>query len=70
MLAAILSLSINSLTSCKRPEPVLIPVGEVEVIRRLDNGNWEVTPALIVRLFDLKWEVKILKARIKELEKK
>jgi hypothetical protein len=63
-------LSTSSLTSCKRPEPVLVPVGEVEVVRRLENGNWEVKPGLILRLFDLKWENKILKARIRELEKK
>lgn len=49
---------------------MLIPVGEAEVVRRLDNGNYEVKPGLILRLFDLKWENKMLKARIRELEKK
>lgn len=61
----ILLISISSLESCK-PKPELIPVGEARVIGMLPNGNWEVTPAFLIWVADLK---KALEECRKEKEK-
>jgi len=42
----------------------------VAIVQKLANGNWEVKPGLILKFFDLKWENKILRAKLDECIKK
>lgn len=50
-----------------RTETVLVPVGDAKIVQRLDNGNYEVTSAFIIWVFDLKAECDILKLEVKKL---
>jgi hypothetical protein len=44
-----------------------VPVGDAKIVQRLDNGNYEVTSAFIIWVFDLKAECDILKLEVKKL---
>ena len=60
----IILISIFVLESCKtRVE--LVPIGEAKVVGRLENGNWEVTPAFLAWVGELKAEVERLRKQIK-----
>ena len=50
-----------------RTEIILIPVGDAKIVQQLENGNYEVTPAFIIWVFDLKAERDTLKLEIKKL---
>lgn len=69
LLTATLTLSTLcfSAISCK-PDPELIPVGEARVVARLPNGNFEVTPAFILWVNDLRSENALLKLEIAKLK--
>jgi len=45
-------------------------VGEVAIVQKLPNGNYEVRPGLILKFFDLKWENKILQQKLDDCERK
>lgn len=68
-MALLLALSWPSCAIFKRPAEVYVPV-EMVVVQRLANGNWEVTPGLIHGYAKALARIKILEARIRELEKK
>ena len=53
----------------ERPVEVYVPI-EMVVVQRLPNGNWEVMPGLIHDYAKALARIKILEARIRELEKK
>jgi hypothetical protein len=46
-----------------------VPV-ETFVVQKLANGNWEVTPGLILAYGEAQARIAMLEARIRELEKK
>jgi len=50
-----------------RTEIILIPVDEAKIVQQLENGNYEVTPAFIIWVFDLKVECDTLKLEVKKL---
>lgn len=57
--------------TCKKPEPVLIPIGDAKVVQKLPNGNFEVTPAFVKVVWGLAYKVKRLELELaKEREKK
>lgn len=56
-----------SAISCSKPKPQLIAIGDAHVIQKLDNGNWEVTPAFVIKFAEMKWEIDVLKLQIEEL---
>jgi len=73
LIAAILILSAGLLLSsaaCKTTIKTL-PVNEDDVpVQMLENGNYEVTKGYVYRHVSMMAEIQILKARIKELERK
>ncbi len=85
-IAATLSLLIllSLLCSCvHKPSPVLIPVGEVEIVGKVKDGNltynpgvdpkkefYIVTPAFILKFVSLALEVRELETENRELRKK
>lgn len=63
----ILTLLISfSIYSCKT-RTVLVPVGDAKVVQQLENGNYEVTQAFILWVFDLKAQCDMLKLEVKKL---
>ncbi len=60
MVILILLISILSLENCK-PKVELFPVGDAKVVRQLENGNYEVTPAFLIWVGELRQEVERLK---------
>ena len=70
-MAILISLISLSVSTCKKPEPVLIPIGDARVVQKLPNGNFEVTPAFVKMTWDLAFKVKKLELELKkEREKK
>ena len=58
-------------TSCKRPEPVIYPIGvDNMVVARLDNGNYEVKPGFVHSYFKLIAENIVLRLKVEKYEKK
>lgn len=66
MAILIISIAILSLESCKK-QVELVPIGEARVVRMLDNGNYEVTPAFLIWVGELRAEIEKLR---EELTKK
>lgn len=56
MVILIVSISLF-LSSCKKPEPRLIAVGDARVVQKLKNGNFEVTPAFVKMTWELAFKV-------------
>lgn len=86
-LSTLLLLVFLTTSGCKKPEPVLVPIGEVRVVGVIEKGNITyavgenpqsdyniVTPAFVIKLIDLAYEVKRLQLELKKcqelLEKK
>ena len=76
----LISLSL-AFWSCKKPEPVLVPVGEVRIVGIIEKGiiKFEpsenpqgdyniVTPAFILKFIDLAYEVKRLQLELKKCQ--
>jgi len=68
-------------SGCKKPEPVLVPIGEVRIVGLIEKGivKYEpgenpqgdyniVTPALILKFIDLAYEVKRLQLELKKCQ--
>ena len=69
--------------SCKKPDPVLVPVGAIRIVGVIEKGIVKysadenplgdyniVTPAFIMKFIDLAYEVKLLQLKLKECEAK
>ena len=56
----ILLISIFALESCRK-QVELIPIGEARVVGQLPNGNYEVTPAFLIWVGEMKAELERLK---------
>lgn len=69
-LAMLIVLICFSVNTCKKPEPELIPIGAVKVVKKLDNGNFEVTPALIELIHELAYKVKKLELELEKCREK
>lgn len=70
-LAAIVASSLSlSISGCKRPEPELIPIGDVRVIQKLESGNFEVTAAFVLKLLELAKEVRQLELELEKCREK
>jgi len=83
--ALLISFSLN-FWGCRKEPPELVPIGSVRVVGRIEKGTVIygegedqagdyniVTPAFVLKLIDLAYEVKALKleiARLKELIEK
>lgn len=69
MLIVLISILL-SISTCKRPDPIIYPIDQNSmVVGKLPNGNWEVKEGLVLNYLKALAENKILKAKIKELEK-
>ena len=67
LLATLILLTLFfSATNCRKPEPVLVPIGDAKVVVQLPNGNWEVTPAFILEFGAYKGQVAILTLELKK----
>lgn len=69
-LAILISLLSLSIGGCKKTEIELVPVGDARVIQKLENGNFEVTPAFVLKLLELAKEVKQLKLELEKCREK
>ena len=49
------------------PKTEIVLIGEARVVQQLENGNFEVTPAVILEIAKLKGEVKRMELEIKKL---
>lgn len=65
-MAMLILLIFFSIYNCKT-KLIPIPIGDSKVIQRLDNGNWEVTPAFILKFNELQSENNMLKLEVKKL---
>ena len=73
LIAAILIISAGLLLSSAACKTTIktFPVNEDDVpVQMLENGNYEVTKGYVYRHVSMMAEIQILKARIKELERK
>lgn len=68
---AILILLIALLVStCSKPVPELIPIGDAKVIAKLENGNFEVTPAFVKTFRELAVKVRLLELKLEKCREK
>ena len=78
-LSTLLLLAFLTTSGCKKPEPVLVPIGEVRVVGIIEKGivRYEpgenpqgdyniVTPAFILKFIDLGYEAKRLQLELKK----
>ena len=54
------------LINCQKPEPLLKPINEARVVQRLENGNFEVTPAFILWAYNMKGQIELLELELKK----
>lgn len=62
--------------SCSKPKPEIVMIGDAHVVGKLANGNYEITPAVLMRIDEilnenerLALEIEALKLVLKILKK-
>lgn len=69
-LLAILTLStlFFSANSCRTKEIVFVPIGDAKVVSKLPNGNFEVTPAFLMKFNEYRSQVELLTLELKKCQ--
>jgi len=61
MLILLISLLIGS---CRESRVVLVPVGEVKVFGKMENGHWEVSEGFVQKFYWIQLENENLKEKL------